>query len=209
MAGKGDQDDGADIPFTIVRPSNCADWLEKFLVEACRHDLGPLFRQLVEAVAALEHAYGYANVGKLPLKERPSQFGVWFRDGRKWIQGHDGIRFKGNTETFAERFHSWWSEMQPEWRARGVDGKYERMAAAGRSWGAMGSPGKDGMLLVVAALGWWGREEGKSRSPAWTAAAEEVLWALRALTADAAATLSHVRSGAEVVKRVGKKQKKR
>ncbi|KAJ7049308.1 hypothetical protein C8F01DRAFT_959845, partial [Mycena amicta] len=159
-------------------PPSCPDWLKKFLVEACRHNLGPLYRQLVEAVGALEHAYGYANDlgAKLTLNHRPQQFGVWFRDGRKWIASHDGIRFSQEIETFVTTFRSWWSEMQPEWRMRDVNGKFEREAAAGRSWETLGSPGKDGMILVIAALSWWGREEGKSRSPAWVECAEDVLW---------------------------------
>ncbi|KAJ7050915.1 hypothetical protein C8F01DRAFT_952805, partial [Mycena amicta] len=143
-----------------------------------RQDLGPLFRQLVEAVAELEEAYGYANDlgAKLTRKERPPQFATWFRDGRKWNAGHDVIRFQGDVEGFRQMFLSWWSEMQPAWRERGDDGRYRRDPAAGRGWETMGSPGKDGMLLVVAALSWWGREEGKTHSVGWNTAAEDVLW---------------------------------
>ncbi|KAJ7061953.1 hypothetical protein C8F01DRAFT_944198, partial [Mycena amicta] len=156
------------------------DWLEKFIVEASRHDLGPVFRKLVEAVAELEHGYGYADDlgAKLTMTNRPTQFTEWFRDGRKWIASHPRIRFKDDVDGFIKMFRLWWSEMQPEWRGRGIDGEFDRVAAAGRSWGSMGSPGKNGMLLVVAALGWWGREEGKSRSASWNATAGDVLWAL-------------------------------
>ncbi|KAJ7061118.1 hypothetical protein C8F01DRAFT_987632 [Mycena amicta] len=188
-----------DIPFTIVRPANCAGWLEKFIVEACRYNLGPLFRQLVEAVAELEHAYGYANdLGcKLSRTERPPQFATWFRDGRKWIASHNDIRFQGDVDGFRKMFLAWWSAMQPAWRERGDDGQYKRVLAAGRGWETLASPGKDGMILVVAALSWWGREEGKTRSAGWNTVAADVLWVLRSLKGDAAATLSGLRALAE------------
>ncbi|KAJ7050891.1 hypothetical protein C8F01DRAFT_1263591 [Mycena amicta] len=170
-----------DKPFTIARPLNCAGWLEKFLVEACRQDLGPLFRQLVEAVAELEEAYGYANDlgAKLTRKRTPPT-----------------VCDLGDVEGFRQMFLSWWSEMQPAWRERGDDGRYRRDPAAGRGWETMGSPGKDGMLLVVAALSWWGREEGKTHSVGWNTAAEDVLWVLHSLKDDATATLSALSAAA-------------
>nr|GAT58246.1 predicted protein [Mycena chlorophos] len=111
-----------DQPFEVAMPPNAPVWLQQTLTEFARHDLGPDFRDVVQALAELEETYGFASGGKLPMDGRLEQFVMWFRDGRKWVGTHEGIRFQNNISDFAASFGRWWAKMQPAWRSKDAAG---------------------------------------------------------------------------------------
>nr|GAT43316.1 predicted protein [Mycena chlorophos] len=145
-------------------PLDAPVWMQRTLVELTRHDLGPRFREAVQELAELEQAYQFAGGGKLPLEGRPEQFVGWFWDGQKWVGKHEAIRFQHRIPEFAASFQRWWGSMQPAWRLKDGSGNWVRVVSEGQSWNPLVQPGKDGLLLVVAALNWWGREEAGSPS---------------------------------------------
>ncbi|KAJ7164840.1 hypothetical protein C8R43DRAFT_831332, partial [Mycena crocata] len=80
------------------------------------------------------------------------------------------------------RFWTWWGRMQPQGRVS-EDGTLSRAILSTEDWDEVGKThGRNGMLLVVGCLLWWGdaaaATEDESLLQDWVLAVRDVTWAL-------------------------------
>nr|GAT46269.1 predicted protein [Mycena chlorophos] len=168
-------DDEAGVVSHVPYPPDIADWLRlpwAQIADDVVHDDWP---HLLRDFCDLERAYGWENNGALLMtSERPSELTQWVRNGRK---AFSKTQIK-NAQKFEQKWSAWWSHLQPAWRKVG-DNTSENTAG---DWGVLRAPGKNGLLLFVAGLFWWGKIE-KTRyqtvTAAWVEAMTDVLVVLK------------------------------
>jgi hypothetical protein len=90
--------------------------------------------------------------------KRPPEIAAWMKKGRRWKDMEiDDI------ETFSQQWWEWWSSLQPEQRIRNGQ---DSLTAARRDmdWSDLHKPGKNGFLLIMVSLVWWGNTSNMDES---------------------------------------------
>jgi hypothetical protein len=81
-------------------------------------------------------------------------------------------------ERFGKQWWAWWSSLQPDSRLHD-DPTLISLPTAGMDWTALRKPGKNGFLLIMVSLAWWGKASGTCGG--WLKAVVEVTNVLRCL----------------------------
>ncbi|KAJ6574045.1 hypothetical protein B0H19DRAFT_1123562 [Mycena capillaripes] len=145
----------------------------------------------------LESACGFAEgSSQMGTKNRPRQVNEWLARMRKWhlppTLGSD-IGTRGTPDLWVNEWWGWWTGLQPAERVLDND-ELSRPETA--DWSKLAAMhGNNGLLLVMAALSWWGHRanreprimSGTSGDPhtgaatEWAAAVSDVTWVLEQL----------------------------
>ncbi|KAJ7074435.1 hypothetical protein C8F01DRAFT_970742 [Mycena amicta] len=160
-------------------PEDASDWVSAVWPEIAGERVATSYAKLLEAFVAFERAHGWSEGERaLSATARPKQVKEWIRADRKATP-----RMIKLHKRFEEEFWTWWKFLQPQWRKAKTS--WPAMDAVqeeddGESWAVLTVPGKNGLVSVVAALYWWGRDDSisGSPSPAWSSAVKDVTWAL-------------------------------
>ncbi|KAJ7025063.1 hypothetical protein C8F04DRAFT_1269670 [Mycena alexandri] len=146
----------------------------------------------IERLLALERAWGFRDKGLLtaPGEEkggRPKMVKEWMRYARKWEGKVDLMTRKvgprGVEGSFAAQWWRWWGSVQPAERKGAPDGSLTRLELEASAWEVLGkTSGRNGVLLFVGCLLWWGdavaEEDDVSLVEDWKEAVSDVVWVL-------------------------------
>ncbi|KII87532.1 hypothetical protein PLICRDRAFT_112687 [Plicaturopsis crispa FD-325 SS-3] len=134
---------------------------------------GPGWSLCVDAWAALEEEYNFFSpVTGFTNHRRPEQVVWWVSRGRNPSRS---LPIK-NLKTFIADWEVWWASCNPAWRHGDRPGLPMKQSTEG-TLEALRVPGKNGLLGVLACLKWW-RDAEHAATPQWTAALEDVSWAI-------------------------------
>ncbi|KAJ7487164.1 hypothetical protein FB451DRAFT_1228881 [Mycena latifolia] len=108
-----------------------------------------------------------------------------------WIGAGRGKRGGAAVEVtdpvaYAVEWQGWWDSLEPGWRRRDADGRWNVVngyGEKGREWGPLYRWGVNGMLSVVASLYFWGcavREKPELRET-WEVAVGDVAWMMEGM----------------------------
>lgn len=112
----------------------------------------------------------------IPLDERPDDFKLWFRGGRKEF-------LPRNFNVFVNSMTAWWTAIQPDDRARDAEGKFIR-EPQDANWMRLRKGGRNGIYLVVVGLMWWRDMISNNETmEEWLAMVEDVTWVLESMVA--------------------------
>lgn len=112
-----------------------------------------------------------------PAKGKPTEVSYWQKSHWPWKD--QGLRMKPLAQ-FEKDWWSWWKSLQPN--ARGADdAEYMQPSRVDMDWTTLRAPGRNGFLLVMVSLAWWGRLSGCSE--AWQLAMLDVTVTLVCLCA--------------------------
>ena len=93
-------------------------------------------------------------------------------------------------DQFEDQWVQWWSAAQPEWRDTG-HWPFAHGEVAG-DWGKLSSGGKDGLFLVMMALGWWAHARDPAVGSQLDSAISDVSWVmLKLITSLCAHVVTH------------------
>jgi hypothetical protein len=92
---------------------------------------------------------------------RPPEIGVWMKNRRPWKDME-----LADKEKFSQKWWTWWSSLQPD--SRTCDDK----PTIQMDWGKLSKAGKNGFLLIILSLVWWGKAS--NRDEGWLKAVVEV-----------------------------------
>ncbi|KAJ7446062.1 hypothetical protein FB451DRAFT_1412422 [Mycena latifolia] len=126
---------------------------------------GEEWAECVRLLIALESAWGFPNKGLLSApneatSERPKEVPQFMQAARKWTSTVELLSAAGPRDvegSFGNRWWSWWGEVQPPSHVN-AKGEWEAPEKVGvEEWEDIGKMhGRNGMLLFVGALLWWG-----------------------------------------------------
>lgn len=148
---------------------------------------GSEWESCVRLLIALEQAWGFPGKGLLSApddkNERPMEVPVFLRGKREWdatveILGALGPR--DTKESYASRWWSWWSAAQPPARVEADVWKAPADVDLEDWKGIAGMHGRNGMLLYLGGLLWWGeaavadKSESATRLAEWQEAVKDV-----------------------------------
>jgi hypothetical protein len=104
---------------------------------------------------------------------RPPEIAVWMKNGRRWrdmeLDDH---------ERFGKQWWAWWSSLQPSSQLHD-DPTLPSLPTVAMDWTALRKPGKNGLLLFMVSLAWWGKASDACGE--WLKAVLEVTNVLRCL----------------------------
>lgn len=123
----------------------CLQSFVKFQEQAGFPDLGPSFPPSTDV--------------------RPSEIAVWMKNGRHWKEV-----VIADIEKFRQRWWAWWHSLQPE--SRVCDDITLIPASPDSDWSSLSKPGRNGFLLIMVSLMWWGK--GSNQDGPWIHAVAEV-----------------------------------
>ena len=103
---------------------------------------------------------------------RPLEIAVWMKNGRHW-QDADII----DVDTFGRRWWAWWNLLQPKSRIGDEDSP--QLPTSEMDWSGLRKPGKNGFLLIIISLVWWGK--GSNQDEQWIKAVTDVTAVLSCL----------------------------
>ncbi|KAF7357239.1 hypothetical protein MSAN_01318900 [Mycena sanguinolenta] len=141
----------------------------------------------VRAYFDFEAACGYVDNGaRIRQDTRPRQVNAWLTMGRKWrlppSLGTD-LGTRDTAESWVCSWWKWWTSLQPKERlASDVDLSRPELA----DWSEMAQlHGKNGLLLVMATLMWWGEvsQDDLTARSRWLEAVDDVTWVLQQVLA--------------------------
>ncbi|KAJ7431151.1 hypothetical protein B0H11DRAFT_1942046 [Mycena galericulata] len=157
---------------------------------------GEEWQQCVMRVIDLERTWGFPAKGLLSMpaggdKERPVEIPTFMRLARKWgtpVQLTSAVGPRDVEGSYAYRWWGWWERVQPGGRATAEGGWKDVEDVDEAEWDDLAKMhGRNGMLLVVGALLWWGEacaeEEDSDRDRMfadWRLAVKDVAGALEA-----------------------------
>jgi hypothetical protein len=104
---------------------------------------------------------------------RPPEIAVWMKNRRLWkdVELIDEVGFK-------RQWWAWWISLQPD--SRIFDNKNNASPPTiDMDWAKLEKHGRNGFLLIMLALTWWGKASG--RSDGWLKAVGDVTLALRCM----------------------------
>jgi hypothetical protein len=111
------------------------------------------------------------------VKGKPTELSYWQKAHRPWKD--QALRMKTLTE-FETEWQSWWKSLQPD--SRCVDGaEHMQSPDVNMDWATLCVPGRNGFLLIMVSLAWWGKFSGCSET--WKSAMLDVTAALVCLCA--------------------------
>lgn len=97
---------------------------------------------------------------------RPAEVRSWMKNHRKWAD--EPIKDLG---VFTTAWWAWWSALQPPTRFK--TGNCGMMPSTyTMEWGSLRKSGKNGLLLIILTLRWWGVESRASKE--WQKAVDDV-----------------------------------
>lgn len=96
---------------------------------------------------------------------RPTEISMWMKNHRRWTD----IPIK-DVNVFSKAWWVWWTSLQPETRIS--DDGTMAAPSVGMDWTNLRKPGKNGLLLIMLALSWWGSASGNDNC--WKSAVAEV-----------------------------------
>ncbi|KAF8999721.1 hypothetical protein BDZ89DRAFT_1147582 [Hymenopellis radicata] len=170
-------------------------------------DFPPVWAQLVDSFLVLESRSGFVDSGvTLPrTKVRPLEVGKWFKTHRQW-QTPQVLK---SVDNFVSGWWAWWKAMQPSGR-RGPEDTLLRPKDF--SWDGLESKvGRNGLVLVLLTLLWWGEAVFLSSSEQddvarhrvdWALAVDDVTWAIDDMLQNAIGQRKGLNSAAPPQKRV-------
>jgi hypothetical protein len=166
-------------------PPDTPHWLRAAVSDLKKQELGCHFDSLLYALLRLEAAYEFDNPKRgLMADKRPGEIQQWIRGGRRGRSRTNIVIETSKLEGYATKWQEWWDSMQPDWRKRGVDGRWRIDGEYGYSWDDLDFPGQNGCLSVAAGLYFWGcaleGEEGGTLEQ-WNHAVQDVSWMLEGL----------------------------
>ncbi|PPQ79593.1 hypothetical protein CVT24_010043 [Panaeolus cyanescens] len=124
-------------------------------------ELGSEWVKLVEKWAEFEVKLNHAEMERLPCDHRPNEVAQWVKRARDtWYPTSI------DAAQYAASFDQWWATLQPDWRLE--DGEIQRHLVEG-DWSDLRRSGKNGLIVVVAALFFWGLH-------AWNDETMRALW---------------------------------
>ncbi|KAJ7682146.1 hypothetical protein DFH06DRAFT_977847 [Mycena polygramma] len=182
----------SQLPFEFA--TNAPSWLTETVGVLSQLDLGCHFRSVLEALIRIEHRFGFKENPQTGVtgNDRPAEIQRWIRAGRGRRQKTKYDAGVVDVAGYGRRWWTWWDSLQPEWRKRGADGKWEICAEYQKdwTWDALSFPGQNGCISVAASLYFWassrnalgGGEEwtGEAREQ-WDRAVQDVVWTLEGL----------------------------
>ena len=92
---------------------------------------------------------------------RPPEIGAWMKNRRPWRD----VEIK-DVEKFARQWRAWWNTLQPKSRSG------EAEPTVDMDWSQLQKPGKNGILLIMMSLVWWGKAS--NRDEGWSKAISDV-----------------------------------
>jgi hypothetical protein len=148
---------------------------------------GEQWERCVTQLIRLKKAWAFPSKGLLAApntsEARPGEVEKFMRYGRKWASPMElasEIGPRAVSTSFADRWWTWWDLVQPQARKQ-EDGEWKRAEEIPSSeWAEVGKmPGRNGMLLYVGGLLWWGEaaaaaEDAESLLQDWRCAVEDV-----------------------------------
>ena len=89
---------------------------------------------------------------------RPIEISIWMKNGRP----NRGIDI-ADSDKFSQRWQAWWLRLQPKNREPGS------IPSSDMDWSQLRKPGKNGFLLIMVTLLWWGMslDEGHHQDGQW------------------------------------------
>ncbi|KAJ7160854.1 hypothetical protein C8R46DRAFT_864188, partial [Mycena filopes] len=148
--------------------------------------------QCVEKLLVVERAWGFRAKGLLGApgadKEGRPKVVTWFmKYARKWdapaglLVSTIGPRTVAGS--FASAWWNWWRMLQPEGREQAIDGTWAREELDPQEWEcAAKMSGRNGLLLHVGCLLWWGEAVVEAGDGVlledWKEAVRDVAWVL-------------------------------
>ncbi|KAJ7754864.1 hypothetical protein B0H16DRAFT_1235213, partial [Mycena metata] len=118
---------------------------------------------------------------------RPNVVKDWMKYARKWDAKVDLLTKEVGPRTvvgsFSATWWAWWGSVQPASRERLAGGALTRPERHGSEWEVLGkTSGRNGLLLFVGCLLWWGEavaDGGDTLLVAdWQEAVSDVVWVL-------------------------------
>ncbi|KAI0039071.1 hypothetical protein FA95DRAFT_1458674, partial [Auriscalpium vulgare] len=109
---------------------------------------------------------------QLLTTNRPGQIAYWTNRGRHF----DKPAVIEDVAEFADSWRSWWTHLQPEWRAG--DWPLRRTGAReDEDWMELRKGGRNGFEMILVSMSWWfsAAEPGTERNE-WESALEDVNW---------------------------------
>ncbi len=161
---------------TLVDAPDAPPWVTKALKLFRSVALGSEWDALLSRWLQFEQQSQFQGDTRLGAKNRPGIVGDWIQRARP-SEFHFKIQ---GVRSFNKNFNVWWISLQPDWRTNDPSGVLLR---SGGDWGRLRCPGVNGLLSVLAALFFWGREVQKQpdESAAWVAAVDDVYYAIAQL----------------------------
>ncbi|KAJ6478370.1 hypothetical protein C8R45DRAFT_833281 [Mycena sanguinolenta] len=136
-----------------------------------------------------EAVWGYVDDGAQVRRDtRPRQVNSWLTMGRQWtlpptISEGGSLGARGDSESWAGAWWKWWESLQPKERAI-ANGELSRPELV--DWSKMvGLHGKNGLLLAMGTLEWWGEMAQKDVEVRgrWLTAVSDMTWVLEKMLA--------------------------
>lgn len=102
-----------------------------------------------------------------PATKRPEEVTWWMKNHRRWA--HVDIK---NTPKFTGAWWHWWDYLQPAEQSRDPVTLRLPTPSADMDWRDLKKAGRNGLLLIMMVLTWWGKESRNSGD--WKKAVNEV-----------------------------------
>ncbi|PBK59516.1 hypothetical protein ARMSODRAFT_857381, partial [Armillaria solidipes] len=141
------------------------------------------WRMVVMYLTILEGRNGFQHgTTNLSPAGRPPDVQNWIRCGRRAVP-HKHMK---DLTTTHSNWWSYWKSLQPEWRGignvKGPLGDGHRQGEVRCDWGELDKRGLNGIISVIAGLGFWGLlSKGGTRrqKDLWESAVEDAKWVLQ------------------------------
>jgi len=91
---------------------------------------------------------------------RPTEIGAWMKNRRPWKDVEIA-----DIAGFVQKWWDWWSSLQPDSRTA------NDMPMIDMDWEKLKKPGRNGFLLIILSLVWWGKASGRDEE--WQTAVAE------------------------------------
>ncbi|KAJ7456315.1 hypothetical protein B0H11DRAFT_2244232 [Mycena galericulata] len=156
---------------------------------------GVEWAECTKLLIRLERSWGFPAKGMLSAPaglddvERPIEVRLFMRAARKWgskVELSSGVGPRSVDGSFARRWWIWWDRMQPEGRKTEEGGWRAPGEVEGEQWDDLSKThGRNGMLLYLGALLWWGEAAAAEEDSAallvdWRLAVEDMTRVLEA-----------------------------
>jgi hypothetical protein len=171
---------------------NREEWSNS-LVQAHRYcsekQWGPAWTALLAALVYYEWSdYHHEDRGHLDATQRPAEIPQWMKEHRVYDDYDVG-------ENFGQQLFAWWKALGPRRRWRDIEegSRPARDVKEWEDWGRLDVSGRNGPLLLVVGLAWWGQkvwnegaaaglgggEAALAAAADWLFVVEDVTWALQ------------------------------
>ncbi|KAJ6449248.1 hypothetical protein C8R47DRAFT_1084781 [Mycena vitilis] len=175
--------------------------------------------ECVRRLIVSERAWGFRAAGLLGAMKsrqgRPSEVSKFMTYARKWEVEMDAeaVGPREREDSFAHGWWVWWELLQPKGRRDGEGGLLAAADVDVAEWEVLAkSHGRNGFLLVVACLFWWGSaaaEEGDAAlREEWGIAVRDVSAVLGEIVKDVGAMMKSLGDAEKASKKAAKERKK-